>query len=161
MTVIETDYPSARIVLRPAPGHARRRRVPAYRQPGPVRPAAGAVRYHGTGVAMSRAPHARRPVGLAITVATAGLAALITVWLGALAQSGGIGGTPAAVPQQLAVVRVQAGETLQHLASRVAPDAPVSQVVARIKELNQLDSAGLDAGQTLIAPVGPSTDHAG
>ena len=30
----------------------------------------------------------------------------------------------AAVPEQLAVVQVQAGETLQQLAARVAPDAP-------------------------------------
>jgi LysM repeat protein len=119
------------------------------------------VAYRGTGVAMSRAPHGRRRVSVAITVALAGLAALITVWLGAIAQSGGVIGTPAAIPQQLAVVQVQAGETLQHLAARVAPDAPVAQVVDRIRELNQLESAALDAGQTLIAPVGPSTDHAG
>jgi hypothetical protein len=29
----------------------------------------------------------------------------------------------------------------------------VTAVVERIKELNQLDSAALDAGQTLLAPV--------
>jgi LysM repeat protein len=52
------------------------------------------------------------------------------------------------------VVQVQTGETLQHLARRVAPDAPVGQVVDRIRELNQLDSAAVNAGQTLIAPVG-------
>ncbi len=34
----------------------------------------------------------------------------------------------------------------------MAPDAPVGQVVERIRELNELDSASLDAGQTLIAP---------
>jgi hypothetical protein len=161
MTITETDWPSARIVLRPAPAHLQRRREPAYRRPGRARPAAGAVRYHGTGVAMSRAPHRRRPVSVALTVAVAGVAAVITVWLGAIAHSGGVVGTPAAIPQQLAVVRVQAGETLQQLASRVAPGAPVSQVEARIRELNQLDSVALDAGQTLIAPVGPSADHAG
>jgi len=65
-----------------------------------------------------------------------------------------------AVPDQLAVVRVQTGENLQHLAARVAPDAPLARVVARIRELNNLDSAALDAGQTLIAPVGPGADHA-
>jgi hypothetical protein len=40
------------------------------------------------------------------------------------------------------------------VARRVAPDAPVTRVVERIRELNQLDSAAVDAGQTLIAPVG-------
>jgi hypothetical protein len=117
--------------------------------------------YRGTAVGLSRAPHRRRPVSAAVTVALAGLAALITVWLGTIAQSGGVSGTPAAIPQQLAVVRVQAGESLQHLAARVAPDAPIAQVVDRIRELNKLESAALDAGQTLIAPVGPSAGNAG
>ena len=58
------------------------------------------------------------------------------------------------MPDRLAVVQVQTGETLQQVAGRVAPDAPVSQVVDRIRELNQLDSVALDAGQTLIAPIG-------
>ncbi len=58
------------------------------------------------------------------------------------------------MPDRLAVVQVQTGETLQQVAHRVAPDAPVGQVVERIRELNQLDSVALDAGQTLIAPVG-------
>jgi hypothetical protein len=161
MTVIETDYPSARIVLRPSPARTPDRRTAGHRRPGPVRPSGGAVRYRGTGVAMSRAPHRRRPVSVAITAALAGLAALITIWLGAIAHSGGVTGTPAVIPQQLAVVQVQAGESLQHLAARVAPGAPVAQVVERIRELNQLESAALDAGQTLIAPVGLSADHAG
>ena len=34
----------------------------------------------------------------------------------------------------------------------MAPDAPVGQVVERIRELNELDSVAVDAGQTLIAP---------
>jgi hypothetical protein len=51
-------------------------------------------------------------------------------------------------------VRVQSGENLQHLAARVAPDAPTAQVVDRIRELNSLESVALDAGQPLIAPIG-------
>ncbi len=58
------------------------------------------------------------------------------------------------VPARLAVVQVQAGESLQQVAQRVAPDAPVRSVVDQIRELNKLDSAAVDAGQTLIAPVG-------
>jgi predicted Zn-dependent protease len=58
------------------------------------------------------------------------------------------------VPDRIAVVRVQAGETLQHLAERVAPDRPVGQVVQRIRELNELDTGSVQAGQTLISPIG-------
>jgi predicted Zn-dependent protease len=108
---------------------------------------------------MSTAPHRGRAVTPATTVALALLAAVITVWLGLVAQfSEMVGGTaadrPARMPDRLAVVRVEAGETVQHLAARVAPGAPVGQVVERIRELNGLDSVVLAAGQTLIAPVG-------
>ena len=79
------------------------------------------------------------------------------MWLGLVAQFGGVVGTGDSsrrCPTRLAVVQVQAGETLQQVAHRVAPDAPVGQVVERIRELNQLESVSLDAGQTLIAPIG-------
>lgn len=112
------------------------------------------MQYRGTGVAFSRAPHTRRPVSAAVTIALAGMAALITLWLGMVAH---LSGGPAAAdqaPDQLAVVQVQAGETLQQLAGRVAPDAPAGQIMQRIRDLNKLDSASLDAGQTLIAPIG-------
>jgi LysM repeat protein len=102
---------------------------------------------------MARASHRRRPITPVTTVVLALLAAAITVWLGLVAQFGGVVGPSAAVPERLAVVRVQAGETLQHVAQRVAPDAPVGPMVDRIRELNRLDSAAVDAGQTLIAPV--------
>lgn len=116
------------------------------------------MRYRGPGVVMSRASHRRRPITPATTVGLAVLAALITVWLGVVAQFGGVVGgntdSSASVPNTLAVVRVQSGETLQQVAHRVAPDAPVAHVVDRIRELNRLDTASVDAGQTLIAPVG-------
>jgi predicted Zn-dependent protease len=107
---------------------------------------------------MSTAPHRPRPITPATTVALALLAALITVWLGLVAHFGDMlrGGpdqTAGHMPDRLAVVRVEPGETLQHLAARVAPDAPTGQVAARIRELNDLDSATVTAGQTLIAPV--------
>ena len=112
------------------------------------------MRYRGSGVLMSRASHRRRPITPATTVVLALVAAGITVWLGLVAQFGGMVSGSAAVPDRLAVVQVQSGETLQQVAHRVAPDAPVGQVVQRIQELNQLDSVALDAGQTLIAPIG-------
>lgn len=114
------------------------------------------MRYRGSGVARSRAPHARRPVSTVVTLVLAAGAALITLWLGLLASlSAGHGAAaPAMATERVAVVRVHAGETLQHLAGRVAPDLPTDQVVDRIRELNDLDSVAVDAGQTLIAPMG-------
>lgn len=127
---------------------------PGVQRPVRRRPAVAALHYRGTGVSMSYAPHTRRQVSTSVTIALAGLAALITLWLGALANfSGDRAAAPAAVPERLAVVQVQAGETLQQLAGRIAPEVPAGQVVDRIRDLNQLDSAAVDAGQTLIAPV--------
>lgn len=156
MTVLDTREvltgPVARGPYRPA--HVRR---PHGGPQSRRRPAGAPLRYRGPGVVMSRASHRRRPITPATTVGLALLAALITVWLGVVAQFGGVVGTSstsAPVPDTLAVVQVQSGETLQQVARRVAPDAPVGTVVDRIRELNKLDSASLDAGQTLIAPVG-------
>ncbi|MEB3022494.1 LysM peptidoglycan-binding domain-containing protein [[Mycobacterium] crassicus] len=119
------------------------------------RPSGAPLGHRGTGVSMSRAAHRPRPITPATTVVLALIAAAFTVWLGLVAQLGGAtaGGAPA-VPEQLGVVRVQSGESLQHLAARVAPDAPTHQVVERIRELNALESATLDAGQPLITPIG-------
>ena len=118
------------------------------------RPAGGPVGYRGTGVLMSRASHRRRPITPVTTVLLALVAAGITVWLGLVAQVGGVSETAVEVPTRLSVVHVEAGETLQHIAMRVAPDAPVDSVVDRIRELNKLDSSTVLAGQTLIAPIG-------
>jgi len=124
-------------------------------RPGPARPPVAPLHYRGTGISMSQSPHARRPVSTAVTVSLAGLAALITLWLGSLANfSANSSAAPVSAPDQLAVVQVQAGETLQQLAQRVAPGASAAQTVDRIRDLNKLDSAAIDAGQTLIAPLG-------
>lgn len=104
---------------------------------------------------VSQAPHHRRTVSTRVTVALACAAALITLWLGSLAHfSGQQSAAPSPLPERLAVVQVQAGETLQQLAGRVAPDSPVAQIVDRIRDLNHLDSAMVGAGQTLVAPIG-------
>lgn len=127
-------------------------------RPAPARPAVAPLHYGGSGIRLSCAPHSaprgRRPVSTVVTVALAGAAALITLWLGTLAQfSGHRAAAPAALPDRLAVVQVQSGETLQQLAGRVAPQAPAAQIVERIRDLNKLGSAAVDAGQTLIAPI--------
>ncbi len=111
------------------------------------------MRYRGTGVLMSRASHRRRPITPATTVMLALLAAGITLWLGWVAQFSSVVDGTAPVPARLAVVQVQSGETLQQVAHRVAPGAPVDGVMQRIRELNGLQSGALAAGQTLIAPV--------
>lgn len=134
-------------------GDGRVRAVAPSRRPRPQRPAGAAVRYRGTGVLVSRASHRRRPITPMATVGLALVAGAITLWLGLVAQVGGVSGAETQMPGRLAVVQVQSGESLQHVARRVAPDAPVTEVVARIQELNELDSAAVDAGQTLIAPV--------
>jgi LysM domain len=151
MTVIEAGRRPVRTsvyrgndgVLRHRPRHAVR-----------VRPPGAALAYRGAGVRLSRAPHRPRPVSVSVTIGLAALAALVTVWLVALAQSRSTDAASTSVPEQIGVVQVQPGENLQRLAARVAPDAPVGSVVERIRELNELDSAALDVGQTLIAPVG-------
>src|SRR6516165_2022340 len=123
MTVINTISPRTSGVRRPAnalvagPRYDRERLVRS-RRPGPSRPAGASLRYYGTGVAMSVAPHRKRPATLLTTVG-------------------------------LAVVRVEAGESLRDVAHRVAPDAPARQVADRIRELNDLNSPSLAAGQTL------------
>lgn len=149
MTILDTPEIHTVRVVRPEI-----RRVQA-RRPRSTRPSVAPARYRGTGVLMSRASRRRRPITPGTTVVLALVAAGITVWLGLVAQFGGVVGSGStAVPDRLAVVQVQSGETLHQVAHRVAPDAPANQVVERIRELNKLDSVALDAGQTLIAPVG-------
>lgn len=140
--------------VRPRPGR------PGLARPasvaGSTRPAVTPLAYQGTGIPVSRVGHwPRRPVSNRATLAVAFMAAVTTLWLGWIAHlSGGAEAGPEAVPDRLAVVRVQAGETLQQVAGRIAPGSPVEQVVERIRDLNDLESAAIGVGQTLIAPVG-------
>jgi LysM domain len=151
MTIITRENPTDLVVRPVRPRRDVRRRPRAHRPPGAALPS------RGTGVLMSRASHRRRPITPLSTVVLALIAAAITVWLGLVAQLGGSVHSPDAntsVPSRLAVVQVQSGESLQQLAQRIAPDAPTGAVVDQIRELNELDSSAVDAGQTLIAPVG-------
>jgi hypothetical protein len=151
MTIITREEPAELVVrpVRPRPDVCRRTRT--------SRPHGAALPYHGTGVLMSRASNRRRPITPMTTVVLALIAAAITVWLGLVALVGGAAEQPDAttsVTSRLAVVQVQSGESLRQLAQRIAPDAPTGDVVNQIRELNELDSPAVDAGQTLIAPVG-------
>lgn len=164
MTIIHTVSPHASSVRRPVNGPVESLRYSRdgrarYRRPGPSGPAVAPPRYYGTGVAMSTAPHRRRPVRLVTTLGLALGAGAITVWLGLVANvgqalNGDSAGSASYVPDRLAVVRVEPGESLSDVAHRVAPDSPARQVAERIRELNDLNSPTVVAGQTLIAPVG-------
>lgn len=164
MTTIHTLAPRTGSPRRPVNGPAQGLRygrdgLARSRRPAPARPSGAPTRYYGTGVGVSAAPHRKRPVTLATTVWLALAAGAITLWLGLVGNvgqvlNGGSGGSAAHVPDRLAVVRVEAGESLQDVAHRVAPDAPARQVADRIRELNDMHSPALVAGQTLIAPVG-------
>lgn len=130
-------------------------------RPAPARPRVAPLRYRDGGIALSRAGHPVRAVRTSVAVALATMTALITLWLGVIAQLSGEGvrvdarpAAPSAVPDRLGVVEMRPGETLHQLAARVAPQAMPEQVVDRIRELNKLGSSGAGAGQTLIAPLG-------
>ncbi|WP_430332165.1 LysM peptidoglycan-binding domain-containing protein [Rhodococcus sp. ACT016] len=145
-------------------GTVRRVRPTRARRAESVGPRAGTVRFdavprHGSrGSRVSRAsspshdqvrPQARF-AGLRNVAAAVVVTACAVLGLGALANLTGAAG---AVPTETAAVRVQSGETLSDVASRVAPGAPVGQVVDRIMKLNEMSSAAVQAGQTLLAPV--------
>lgn len=61
---------------------------------------------------------------------------------------------PAPAPQVEEVV-VQPGDTLWAIAQRVAPGQDPRPVIDRIRELNALPSAELQAGQQLLLPSSP------
>ena len=151
MTIITREDPTDLVVrpMRPV----RRTADAARRGPQPHRPAGAPLNYRGTGVLMSRASNRRKKVTPLTTVVLALVAAGITVWLGLVAEMAAPE-SPAIIPPRLAVVQVQAGESLEQLAQRIAPDASVGSVVDEIRDLNELKTAAVDAGQTLIAPVG-------
>ncbi|WP_242676673.1 LysM peptidoglycan-binding domain-containing protein [Rhodococcus sp. ABRD24] len=119
----------------------------------PRRPTPGLVRYGTTSNGVSRAvhPQRRKTSGFGGVVATMVITASIVVGLDALANLSV--GVSDGVPAETGAVHVRGGESLSDVAARVAPDAPVAKVVDRIMQLNDMSSAGVRAGQTLIAPV--------
>ena len=81
--------------------------------------------------------------------------ALVTLALVAFSL-GRIGSSQAATelkaPVRYAQTTVHSGETLWSVAKRVAPGHDPRAVVEQLRELNHLDSAGLQAGQQLLLP---------
>lgn len=93
MTVIHTVSPRTSGIRRTAdvlvdgPRHDREHLVRS-RRPSTLRPAGAPMRYYRTGVAMSVAPHRKRPVTMVTTVGLALLAGVITLWLGLVTNLG-------------------------------------------------------------------------
>ena len=82
------------------------------------------------------------------------LTALVAVLFGAfsLGRSVSEAAAPGAEPAEH-VVTVEHGDSLWTLARRVAPDNDPRDVVAQIRDLNDLSNAGLVPGQQLVLPV--------
>jgi len=82
------------------------------------------------------------------------LTALVAVLFGAfsLGRSVSEAAPPSAEPAQH-LVTVQQGDSLWTLARRVAPNDDPRDVVAQIRDLNDLSSSGLRPGQQLVLPV--------
>ena len=82
------------------------------------------------------------------------LTALVAVLFGAfsLGRSVSEAAAPSAQPAQH-LVTVESGDSLWTLAQRVAPDNDPRDVVAQIRDLNDLSGAELVPGQQLVLPV--------
>jgi LysM repeat protein len=82
------------------------------------------------------------------------LTALVAVLFGAfsLGRSVSEAASPSAQPEQH-VVTVEHGDSLWTLAREVAPDNDPREVVALIRDLNDLAGSGLVPGQQLVLPV--------
>jgi LysM domain len=84
--------------------------------------------------------------GLVVVV----LASVAVFGLGQLFEAARVARVPAATAR----VRVDVGESLWHVARRVAPSADPGAVAARIAELNGLVSPSVQPGEVLISPIG-------
>ncbi len=84
------------------------------------------------------------------------LAALVAVLFAAfsLGRSASQAAPPSPTPAlQAQRVTVQHGDSLWTLARRIAPDKDPRDVVAQIREVNDLTSSSLQPGQQLVLPV--------
>ena len=124
-------------------------RRPAGRRPEVVRPRTGAA----CGDARRQAPPSLRPapIGWAVAVVV-GIGLAVVMWMMVVSGSVFADSTAPAV-SGTELVHVRGGESLGELAGRVAPDQPMSSVVATIKDLNHLSGSAITAGQPLLAPT--------
>ncbi|QTI66925.1 LysM peptidoglycan-binding domain-containing protein [Gordonia polyisoprenivorans] len=131
------------------------RRRPAYA--GPARPGvrraplvAGTRCSSPVGPRVTAHRTARRS-GAMVAVLT-GVALALLVWLVAVAGSDYQQSTTP-TPTATEVVHVRAGESLNSVAARVAPDLPRQAVIEEITKMNEMTGSGLQVGQALLVPA--------
>lgn len=98
-------------------------------------------------VVMTRLRLTRR--GRAVIAALVSLPLVIA--LAAMALNGG-GATATSGGDRISTVTVEAGESLWSVAASIAPGASTADVVADLIAVNDLQSASLVPGQTLVIP---------
>ncbi len=81
-----------------------------------------------------------------------GVALALLVWLVAVAGSDYQQSTTP-TPAATEVVHVRAGESLNSVAARVAPDLPRQAVIDEIARMNEMSGSGLQVGQALLVPA--------
>ncbi len=115
---------------------------------------------HGRRVAVSVRSESGHPRGAVIRTVAPNLKRIVLTVLFALFLAFGLiyawtatGPNYEPVPETTRVVAVRPGESLTTIAQNNAPDAAVSDVVARIVQLNNLNNSGLQSGQLITVPV--------
>ena len=82
------------------------------------------------------------------------LASLVAVLFGAFSLGRSVSeAAPPSPPPARHLVTVQQGDSLWSLAHEVAPDNDPREVVALIRDLNDLSTSGLTPGQELVLPA--------
>lgn len=67
--------------------------------------------------------------------------------------AGSVATQQAGTPEPTSIVQVGAGDTLWELAAELAEDGDVRGMMAKIKQLNALESTDLQVGQRLVVPA--------
>lgn len=80
-------------------------------------------------------------------------ALLLVLGLGVLWAAGSVATEDAGQPEPTRVVMVGSGQTLWGIAAEIADDGQTRAMVAKIEQLNALDTAMVDAGQRIRIPV--------
>ncbi len=83
------------------------------------------------------------------------VAALVLAFaVGIIVSAGSVATDEAGTPEPTRVVTVSTGDTLWAIASDLAEDGDVQEMMTDIERLNALDSGMLSAGQRLVVPAG-------
>lgn len=125
----------------------RRRPTPQRRRYVRTSAPQGLARGHREGCAEDSSPQT-----ISWTATVLGVLATAVVLLAFVAVANLRAGSIESAPQ-VGVAVVQPGETISDFAQRVAPGAPVQEVVDSILELNGLVGASVSQGQQLVTPA--------